>query len=153
MALSIPLCGRDGGCPAWLLGHCTGRKDLEAAPSYPTPLIAKLGDGVKVRCRWREGAEAAAGSSPELACGTVWFQPGHRDNSSHARPDGFSGKRSRKGRRGALTLSLPLPGTSASAAPPPRDGRQPPAKGWVPPLHPYPAFRLSLHHLEMKVQM
>lgn len=124
-----------------------------AAPSDPTATIAKLGAGVKVRCRWREGAEVAAGSSPELAGGMVWFQPAHGDNSSHARPDGVSGKRSGKGRRGALTLSFPLPGTRGSAAPLPRGGRQPPARGWVPPLHPHPALRLSLHRLETKVQM
>lgn len=126
--------------PSLAAGALHWEKGLgNSAPSCPTALIVKLGAWVKAQCGWREGAEAAVGNSPELAGGTAWFQPGHGDNSPHARPDGVSGKRSGKGRRGVLTLSLPLLGTSASAAPPPRDGRQPPARGWVPPLRPHPA--------------
>lgn len=35
--LSIHLCERDGSCTAWLLGHCTGRKNLETL-LLPAPL-------------------------------------------------------------------------------------------------------------------
>lgn len=60
------------------------------APGGKTWKLWKLGVWLKVWCRWREGAEAAVGSSPELASVMVWFQPGHGDNSLHAWPDGVS---------------------------------------------------------------
>lgn len=95
--LSIDLCERDGSCTAWLLGHCTGRKNF-----LPHCLPAELGAWVDTQCGWREGAGAAVGSSPGLAGGIIRFQPGHGDDSLCAWPDGVSVKRSGKERRGAF---------------------------------------------------
>lgn len=152
--LSIPLCGRDGGCPAWLLEHWSRRKILETL-LLPTPLLSH-----KAWClgKAKHGADGEKALKQQWGAAQNWLVEWcgfsqakattvHRCGQMLSMEQGAG----RGAEEWVLMLSLLLPGTRASAAALPRDGTLPEAGSFL--LCPYPAPQLSLHHLEMKVQM
>lgn len=130
-------------------GIAPGGRTWKLCSFLPHCLPAELGAWVDTQCGWREGAGAAVGSSPGLAGGIIRFQPGHGDDSLCAWPDGVSGKRSGKERRGAFLAAAGNKHLCSSTTP---GCETAPARGWVPPLHPLPALWLSLHCWEMEEQ-